>query len=77
MAERQDWRLVGAIFDYRNARTAIDMLNGGDKGYEQLAKQPHLQQLLLELVRAQGDTLAEFEDVVNVIRAGQEDEETE
>jgi hypothetical protein len=53
-AEAQDWRLVRRVFDYRNARSAIDLFNQKN-GAAELAKHPHLGSLLLEMHRAQVD----------------------
>lgn len=60
----QDWTLVGAVFDYRNAKAAVDLFNQGKKGTEGLNKQPALMDLLVELHRAQlGATSIEWRDV--------------
>jgi hypothetical protein len=53
-AERQDGVLVSRILDYRNAKAAIDLLNGGQAGAAELMKHPELADLLLEMHRAQG-----------------------
>jgi len=53
VAEQQDLSLVQRIFEYRNAQAARDLINQGRKGFEQVTKQPHLVQLLLEMHRAQ------------------------
>jgi len=45
--------LVQRIFEYRNAQAAKDLINQGRKGFDQLVKQSHLVQLLLEMHRAQ------------------------
>ena len=51
-ALQQDWPLVEAVLDYRAAERAAALLasEGGD---EQLAQQPALQRLLLDMRRAQ------------------------
>lgn len=65
-ALEQDWPTVQAVMDYRNARQAIDYFNQGREGLEQLGKYPFLQQILLDLHRAQqpgltlGDVLADM-----------------
>lgn len=70
MAERQNWRTVQAILDFRNARHAIDLFNGGSKGREELAKYPDLNALLLEMSRAQaGDDALNIEQALEGIAA--------
>lgn len=60
----QDWTLVQGVFDYRNARAAVDLFNQGKKGLESLGKQPALMDLLVELHRAQFDAASlEWDDV--------------
>lgn len=41
------------VLDYRRAVLARDLLNEGERGYEQLQKRPDLLELLLALSRAQ------------------------
>mgnify|MGYP001616194586 CR=1 FL=1 len=53
VALRQDWALVQAILDYRTAKAAIDLFNGGKEGAEELLKQPHLGAILVAMHRAQ------------------------
>ena len=64
VALRQDWTLVGSVFDYRNAKAAVDLFNQGKKGTEALNKQPALMNLLVEMHRAQlGVDTLEWRDV--------------
>lgn len=48
-----DWRQLMAILDYRRAHAAIDLLNSGSRGFEELRKRPDLAELLVEMGRAQ------------------------
>lgn len=66
-AMRQDWTLVCAVLDYRNAQAAIELFNAGSKGIEQLGKHPELGQLLLEMHRAQGSE-ATMDGIVSDMR---------
>lgn len=50
---RQDWTLVQAVLDYRNAGVAVELFNQGRKGVEQIQREPLLAEILLELHRAQ------------------------
>lgn len=50
---REDWLILEQIMDYRRARLAIDMFNGGERGRGQLAERDDLMSLLLEMGRAQ------------------------
>ena len=60
----QDWTLVQGVFDYRNAKTAVELFNQGKKGVEELGKKPALMNLLVELHRAQFDAATlEWADV--------------
>jgi hypothetical protein len=54
VAERQNWQTVKAILEYRAAKAAVDMVNQGNSGMEELAKHPSLGNLLVEMHRAQG-----------------------
>lgn len=74
MAERQDFRLVKAILDYRNAKHAIELINGGDKGAAELARHPHLMELLLEITRAQGAGQATADDVLALVKRDEDGE---
>lgn len=58
----QDWALVQAILDYRNAKAAVEMM-ADQKGREELAKHPDLGNLLVEMHRAQGGAQT-VEDIV-------------
>lgn len=51
-ALQQDWPLVEAVLDYRAAERAAALL-ASEGGAEQLAQQPALQRLLLDMRRAQ------------------------
>jgi len=53
VAAQQDIVLVTAIFEYRNARAAMDMLKRGKEGSAELAQQPVLAALVQTLKRAQ------------------------
>lgn len=50
--------------DYRNAIHARDLLDQGAKGFDELAKQEGLMQLLLRMTRAQLDPDAQMGDVL-------------
>lgn len=53
-----DWGELERILDYRRARAAIRLFNGGEKGLAELARRPDLTEILLEMGRAQaGDGL--------------------
>lgn len=45
--------LVQAVLDYRGVKQAVDWLNSGRQGAEQLQKHPELATLLVEIHRAQ------------------------
>ena len=51
--KQANYRELIEVLDYRRARLAIDLFNGGEKGFEELAGRPDLMQLLLEMGRAQ------------------------
>lgn len=42
-----------AILDYRRAQAAIDLLNGGSRGFDELRKREDLAAILVEMGRAQ------------------------
>jgi hypothetical protein len=50
---KQDPALVGAIFDVRNYRQAIDLHNQGGEGQKELVKHKGLVEIVLEVKRAQ------------------------
>lgn len=52
-AERQDSVLVRAILDYRNARWAVDAFNDRQHGAATMQRNPHLGNLLVEMLKAQ------------------------
>jgi hypothetical protein len=52
-AERQDWGLVKAILDYRNAKWAVESFNDLEHGQAIMQRNPHLMELLRDMVRAQ------------------------
>ncbi len=60
-AVRQDWALVQAVLDYRNARVALELLNAVSSGdgatseaaRRRLEENPGLGTLMIELHRAQ------------------------
>lgn len=54
----EDWLTLEQILDYRRAKLAIDLFNGGEQGLAELAKREDLTAILLEMGRAQaGDGL--------------------
>jgi hypothetical protein len=53
-AERQDPQLVRRILQHRNAKYAVELMNGGEQGAERLKSQPALLGLLKEMLDAQG-----------------------
>lgn len=66
-AERQDPQLVRRIIVHRNAKLAVEWMNGGEQGAESLRKHPALLSLLKEMMDAQGvldadDPLFQTED---------------
>ena len=69
VAARQDLVLVQGILDYRNAKQAIGLMNQGATGFDELSKQPHLTDLLLRMVRAQGAGMATIGDIAEQVRA--------
>ena len=75
VAERQDWALVQAILDYRAARLAVDLMNDGSRGYEQLVKRPELQDILLRMHRAQQGDQVTYDDVVRAMATEDDDGE--
>lgn len=50
---REDWLILERILDYRRARLAIDLFNGGQRGRAELAERDDLMALLLDMGRAQ------------------------
>lgn len=68
VAERQDWQKVKSILDYRAAKAAVSLFNGGKQGLEALLKQPHLQELLLEMHRAQSGIDVTMDQVLETAR---------
>ena len=70
VAERQSRQLVTAIIDYRNARYAIELMNGGADGAQKLGQHRELMDLLLEMKRAQlGPSIRDVRDALDAIRA--------
>ena len=63
-AEQQDPNLVHAIFEYRTAKAAIQLFNSGRKGVAAMQASPALQELLLELHRAQTGTMLSDSDLL-------------
>lgn len=53
IAQRQDAVLVDQIMEYRAAKRAIELMNGGKEDKERLEKAPALVNLLREIDRAQ------------------------
>lgn len=49
----EDWPSLVAILDYRRAKSALDLFNGGKDGAARLQEHPDLLELLLEMARAQ------------------------
>lgn len=66
--EREDWATVSAIMDYRRARRAVELVNGGESGYEELCQRADLTDILLAMARAQGGTDATVEQVAAGLR---------
>lgn len=60
------------IFDWRNARQAIELANGGREGIETLERNPQLGQILVELHRAQQPGLT-LDDVLSDLRRHADD----
>ena len=63
VAQRQNWRLVRAILDYRNAEAAVHKFNGPN-GAEALAASPGLSRVLLAMHRAQNGGHGTLDEVV-------------
>ncbi len=55
VAERQSWRTVKAILDYRLAEAAVRAFNDADAGMETMKQCPQFAQILAEMQRAAGD----------------------
>lgn len=72
-----DWGELEKILDYRRARLAIDLFNGGEKGFEELAKREDLTSILLEMGRAQGGDGLTIEQMLanKAAERGDEDDE--
>lgn len=68
-----DWLTLERILDYRHARLAIDLFNGGPQGVEQLGNRPDLTDLLLELGKAQAGEQTRLQDVYGALKAQQPD----
>jgi hypothetical protein len=79
VAERQPWVLTRAVLDYRNAKSGLDLINGERPGFDELAKHPGTQDLLVEMLRAQGvvDERVPMADVLASLRTVTDDEEKE
>lgn len=67
----EDWLILEQILDYRRARYAVELFNGGERGFEQLQQRPDLLDLLLELGQAQGGLATTLEDVLGALREQQ------
>lgn len=67
----EDWLVLEQILDYRRARYAVELFNGGERGFEQLQQRPDLLDLLLELGQAQGGPATTLEDVLGALREQQ------
>lgn len=65
-----------AILDYRAAKVAIETFNQGARGIEVLEKAPELQQILLEMHRAQANADVTMADIMETMR-GMDDEHGE
>ena len=78
VALQQDWALVQAVFDYRNAGYAVDLLDQGASGFDKLAQSPYLTELMLGMLRAQtGDPSLSIEDALGVASARAEEADKE
>lgn len=69
--EAADWLKLERILDYRRAQYAVELFNGGERGFEQLQKRHDLLDLLLELGRAQGGPATTLDDVLGALREQQ------
>lgn len=67
----EDWLILEQILDYRRARYAVELFNGGERGFEQLQQRADLLELLLEMGRAQGGPATTVEDVLGTLREQQ------
>lgn len=72
-AETENYPLITAILDYRNAKHAIELMNRGGDGFDQLAKHPYLGELLLRMLKAQdvvmespGEAIAAVADLIKL-----------
>lgn len=74
VAGRQDWALVQAILDYRQAREAIALFNRGRSGVEEMGRRPEMQEMLLRLVKAQEGEGATLEHAMAKMEAQAEEE---
>lgn len=79
VAEEQDYDLVRGILDYRNAKYAVELMNQGQRGFDELQKNPHLGELLLRMLKAQdvviespADAIAAVAEQVRVNRTNTE-----
>lgn len=72
-----DYQSLARIVDYRRARLAIDLFNGGRQGAEQLGKRPDLTALLLEMGKAQGGQQTTIDDVYGTLKAQRTDDDDE
>ena len=70
---RQDWGLVQAILDYRNAQSAIELFNSGAKGVGALKEHPALGELLVEMSRAQGQEMTQAGLLADMAQRREED----
>ncbi len=69
VALRQDWHLVQAILEERAARRAVDLFNQGGEGFEALKQSPGLQEVLLEMHRAQSGAGVSLDDVYRTMES--------
>jgi len=53
VAEKQDWSLVQAILDYRNAKVPLELMQQGEAGAKAMAAHPDVMNPIGELYRAQ------------------------
>jgi len=75
---REDWLTLERILDYRRARLAIDLFNGGQRGQAELAERDDLMGLLLEMGRAQngdGYTVADVMAGLNQARPEKDEDD--
>lgn len=63
-AEQQDPALVREVLEYRLAKAAIEAFNSGRRGIQVMQANPAMQELLLELHRAQTGTAMSNGDLI-------------